>query len=99
MEVEATVAAKELELTIRATNGAAWETQEFKSTEKVGHVTRKSVKHFVDAGIMVDGDYCLALVSDGEPPRVLDDSETLKEAGVKDCDVLALVARSPQVDG
>ncbi len=80
-------------------NGAPWETETFRSNEKVAHVTRVALRHFVEERIMTDGDYSLALVTDGQPPQVLDNSETLAEAGVHEHAVLALVPRSPQVDG
>jgi hypothetical protein len=89
---------KSLDLKISATNGATWETADFKTKDKVGHVARKAVKHFVHKGVMDDGDYALALLEHGQP-RVLDDADTLAGAGVHDHAKLALVNRAPQVDG
>src|SRR5687768_11562520 len=98
MEAELKTKSKTLNLTIRATNGANWETDDFKTNDKIGNVVRKSVKHFVRTGAMTEGDYALALLGHGEP-RVLSDADTLAGAGVSDSDTLTLVARSPQVDG
>lgn len=88
-----------LTLTIRATNGATWETTDFKGNQKVGHVARKAVDHFISEGVMADGDYALALIVEGDEPRLLDDAAKLDDVGVTDHATLALVARDPQVDG
>jgi len=88
----------ELDLTIRATNGANWITEDFHPNQKVDVVRRKSIDHFVDLGIMTPGGYLLALVAGGQA-RELPDSEDLADAGVVPGSVLALVVRGPQVDG
>jgi hypothetical protein len=98
MEAEMQSKNKSLDLKITATNGAVWETSDFKSNDKVGHVVRKAVKHFVHQGAMDDGDYALALLDHGQP-RVLDDADTLAGSEVQDRAKLALVNRAPQVDG
>jgi hypothetical protein len=90
---------KDLDLTIRATNGANWTTDEFKTNTKVKHVVKKSVDHFVDEGAMSPGDYRLALVVDGQAQPPLDEEAELGKAGVKDGALLVLVPREPQVDG
>lgn len=89
---------KTLTLTIRATNGAELQTEQFHPNQKVALVARKAVAHFVDAGAMADGDYAVALLDAGGP-RVLSDAESLEDAGVRDDAILVLVAREPQVDG
>jgi len=38
---------KRLDLTIQATNGATWPTDEFKPNTKVKHVIDKAVEHFI----------------------------------------------------
>ena len=85
-------------LTIRATNGATWETDQFGLNQKVDHVKKTAIRHFVDAGEMSDGGYVLALVQGG---TLIDlaDADKLDEAGVAAGAVLALVPRGPQVDG
>ena len=88
----------ELSLSIRATNGATWKTSEFRSHEKVGHVLKIAVEHFVKEGIMSKGDYLLALVIHGQA-KDLKDSQTLAEASVVNDSILAILARGPQVDG
>jgi hypothetical protein len=98
MEAQLTSAHRTLTLTIRATNGANWKTDDFKPDDTVGRVIRKALKHFVRTGAMADGDYALALLGHGDP-RVLSDADTLASSGVHNRDTLALVARTPQVDG
>jgi hypothetical protein len=90
---------KELNLTIRATNGANWPTDEFRTNTKVKQVVKKSVDHFVADGAMTPGDYRLALVVDGQAQPPLDEEKQLGDLGVKDGAVLVLVPRQPQVDG
>lgn len=85
-------------LTIRATNGATWETDQFGLNQKVDHVKKTAVRHFVDTGQMTDGDYVLALVQGGTLTD-LADADKLDEAGVTAGAVLALVPRGAQVDG
>ena len=85
-------------LTVRATNGATWETDQFGLNQKVDHVKKTAVRHFVEAGEMSDGDYVLALVQGGTLTD-LADADKLDEAGVAAGSVLALVPRGPQVDG
>jgi hypothetical protein len=85
-------------LTVRATNGATWETDQFGLNQKVDHVKKTAVRHFVDAGEMSDGDYVLALVQGGTLTD-LADADKLDEVGVAAGSVLALVPRGPQVDG
>jgi hypothetical protein len=85
-------------LTIRATNGANWETDDFNLNQHVDHVKGKAVKHFVDEGAMVDGDYLLALIAGGQA-RELPDSAKLGNEGVVNGSVLALLVRGPQIDG
>ena len=85
-------------LTIRATNGAVWETDEFGLNQRVDHVRKAAIKHFVDAGAMTEGDYVLALVTGGTLAD-LADADKLEDAGVTDGSILALAPRGPQVDG
>jgi len=88
----------ELSLSLRATNGAVWNTREFRSNQKVGHVLKVAVDHFVKEGAMSKGDYLLALVTQGQAKDLID-SQTLAEAGVVNGSTLAILARGPQVDG
>lgn len=90
---------KSLELTIRATNGEPWPTDEFRTNTKVSHVVEKALAHFVDLGVMAAGDYRLALVVDGVAQPPLPDDDQLGDADVPDHATLVLVPRKPQVDG
>jgi hypothetical protein len=90
---------KRLNLTIRATNGATWATDEFKTNTKVKHVIASALKHFIAEGAMTDGDYRLALVVNEEAQPPLNEEAKLEDAGVKEGAVLALVPRDPQTDG
>jgi hypothetical protein len=90
--------AKKISLTIRATNGTPWETQDFGTNQHVRHVRDAAVRHFVKAEVMADGDYLLARVEGGQA-RELPDAQTLEDAGVTEGDVLVLMVRGPQVDG
>jgi hypothetical protein len=90
--------AKKLDLTIRATNGTPWTTDDFGANQRVDHVRRAAIRHFVKDDVMADGDYLLALVIDGQA-RDLIDAQTLAEVGVTDGAMLALMVRGPQVDG
>lgn len=92
------MASKKIELTIRATNGTPWETDDFGTNQRVDHVRRKAIEHFVGVKVMADGDYALALVHDTTADPLID-SHTLEEAGVAGRAVLALMVRGPQVDG
>lgn len=88
-----------LELVIRATNGAVWTTDDFKPNTKVRRVIKAALEHFIEEGAMGPGDYRLARVIDGETRPPLGEEDDLEEAGVRDGDVLVLIAREPQVDG
>lgn len=88
-----------LELDIRATNNAEWDTKEFKDGDLVGDVAEKAVDHFVAKKVMSPGDYALALEVDGNVRPPLNDAASLKDAGVGDHSVLRLVPRDPQTDG
>jgi hypothetical protein len=88
----------ELSVSIRATNGATWNTDEFRSNQKAGHVLKVAVDHFVKERAMSKGDYLLALVAQGQAKDLVD-SQTLAEAGVVSGSSLAILARGPQVDG
>lgn len=90
---------KRLNLTVRATNGATWTTDEFRTNTKVKHVIEKAVAHFIAEGAMSAGDYRLALIVDGQAQPPLDEEAQLDDAAVKDGALLVLVAREPQVDG
>ena len=85
-------------LSIRATNGAVWETDDFNLHQKVGHVLKKAVDHFVKGGVMSEGDYLLALVSEGRATE-LPDTQSLEDGGVTEGSILAILVRGPQVDG
>lgn len=87
-----------LTLSIRATNGAVWNTQEFRSNQQVDHVLKLAVEHFIKEGAMSKGDYLLALVTQAQAKDLID-SQTLAEAGVVNGSTLAILARGPQVDG
>lgn len=92
------MANKKIDLTIRATNGKPWDTDDFGTNQRVDHVRRKAIDHFVDLKVMQPGDYGLALVRDNTAGTLID-SETLEDAGVTDGAILALMVRGPQVDG
>lgn len=89
---------QKMELTVRATNGTPWETDDFNVHQKVDHVRRKAIQHFVSDHVMTDGDYALALVKDNVATPLID-SNSLEEVGVAAGAVLALIVRGPQVDG
>jgi hypothetical protein len=90
---------KELHLTIRATNGAIWDIDEFKPQTKIKGVIKKAVAHFIDLGAMTDGDYRLALLVNDVAQPPLNENDTLAESHVQDDTVLTLLVRGPQVDG
>lgn len=90
--------AHKVTLTIRATNGAVWETDDFGLNQRVDHVRKTAIKHFIDAGEMSAGDYLIALVTGGNLTD-LADAEKLDDVGVIEGSILALVPRGPQVDG
>src|SRR3954470_5185330 len=90
---------KSLDLTIRATNGEPWETDDFRTNTKISHVVQKALAHFVKRGLMADGDYRLARVVDGTAQPPLPDDSQLDDAEVPDHATLTLVPRKPQVDG
>lgn len=87
-----------IQLTIRATNGAVWPTDDFGSNQTVDHVRKAATRHFVRAGQMAEGDYLLALVTGGGAVD-LPDHDKLEEAGVVAGSVLALLPRGVQADG
>lgn len=89
---------KTFSVTVRATNGATWET-EFKENEKVSKVIRASLDHFIAEGAMSEGDYRLALIVDGQAQPPLPEDAKLEDTAVKDRALLALTPRDPQVDG
>lgn len=89
---------KKIDLTIRATNGTPWVTDDFGTNQRVDHVRRKAIDHFVEINVMQHGDYALALVHDNSADTLID-SVSLEDAGVTDGAVLALMVRGPQVDG
>ena len=88
-----------LDLDIRATNNADWETHEFKDDDQVGELAKKAVERFVHQKVMSPGDYAIALEVDGNVRPPLNDAASLKDAGVADHSVLRLVPRDPQKDG
>ena len=90
--------AHKVKLSIRATNGAVWETDEFGLNMRVDHVRRTAVKHFVETGEVSPGDYLLALVTGGTLTD-LADADKLEDASVTEGATLALVPRGAQVDG
>lgn len=90
---------KVLELSIRATNGAIWDTEKFDSKDKVEHVRDRAVKHFVKKEEMSEGEYEIALLHDGVAQPPLDPAERLEDVGVHDHSHLVLVPKEPQVDG
>ncbi len=66
--------------------------------DRVDKTVRTAVTYFVAAGQLVDGDYGLALLRDGQATE-LTDSGRLDDYGIDRDEVLALFARGPQVDG
>lgn len=89
---------KKLQLSIRATNGATWDTDQFGGNQKVAVVRKAAERHFIDGGEMAPGDYVLALLVDGNLVD-LADSVKLEDVPVPTGSVLALLPRNPQVDG
>lgn len=89
---------KTFSVTVRATNGATWETK-FKQNEKVSKVIKTSLDHFIAEGAMSPGDHRLVLIVDGQAQPPLPENAKLDETAVKDGALLALVPRDPQVDG
>jgi hypothetical protein len=89
---------KTFSVTVRATNGATWET-EFKQNEKVSKVVKESLDHFIAEGAMSQGDYRLVLIVDGQAQPPLPENAKLEDTAVKDGALLALTPRDPQVDG
>jgi hypothetical protein len=98
-ETEGTRAPEELELKIAATNGDVWDTERFDDKQKVEHVTKASVKHFVDKGVMAEGEYDLCRIHKDIAQPPLDPSARLRDAGVENHDHLVLVPAEPQTDG
>ena len=90
---------KELELSIRATNNAVWDTEKFDNTDKVSRVRDRSVKHFIKKSDMSEGEYDLCILKGGVAQPALDPSARLKDADVHNHSKLVLVAKKPQVDG
>jgi hypothetical protein len=89
---------KTLSVTVRATNGATWET-EFKGETKVAKVIREALDHFIAEGAMADGDYRLARVVGGQAQPPLPEDAKLADTDVEDGALLTLLPRDPQVDG
>jgi hypothetical protein len=89
----------ELRLTIRATNGLAWNTDRFHADAKVEHVIDVAVKHFVKEKAMTGGEYELVLVVDGAAQPPLPPTEKLEDASVESGALLALISAEPHVDG
>ena len=89
---------KTFSVTVRATNGATWET-DFKQNEKVSKVIKQSLDHFIAEGAMSQGDYRLVLIVNGQAQPPLPEDAKLEETNVEDGSLLALVPREPQVDG
>ena len=89
---------KTFAVTVRATNGATWET-EFKENEKVSKVIKEALAHFVAEGAMAQGDYRLVLIVNGQAQPALAEDAKLEDTAVADGALLALVPRDPQVDG
>lgn len=89
---------KKLTLSIRATNGADWETDHFGGNQKVDVVRKAAERHFIEAGQMSAGDYVLALAAGGTTTD-LPDAAKLSDVGAVSGSVLVLKARGPQVDG
>ena len=95
---ERVMPSKELDLVIRATNGATWP-HRFNSSEKVGVVLKLAEDHFIKEGAIQSGEYGLALIVDGKAQPPLDNGSKLGDAGVSDHAVLALIPLEPQTDG
>ena len=98
-ETEGTKAPEELELKIQATNGEIWDTEKFDDKQKVEHVIKRSVEHFVKERVMAEGEYDLCRLHGGVAQPPLDPGARLKDAGVENHDHLVLVPKEPQVDG
>jgi len=88
-----------LDLTIRASNGSPWETDQFREPDTVEEVIDKALKHFIKNHVMQAGDYDLVVIVDGHARPPLHPTDRLADVGVHDCSVVALVTREPQVDG
>lgn len=89
---------KTFSVTVRATNGATWET-DFKQNEKVSKVVKESLDHFIAERAMSQGDYRVVLIVDGQAQPPLPEDAKLEDTNVEDGSLLALVPREPQVDG
>jgi hypothetical protein len=98
-ETEDKKAPAKLKLKIQATNGDIWNTDKFGDKQKVEHVIERSVKHFVDKGVMAEGEYDLCRIHKGTAQPQLDPSARLRDAGVENHDHLVLVPTQPQTDG
>jgi len=68
------------------------------SREHVGVVTQHAVEYFVAHHQLDPGSYGLAVIRDGRAIEMID-SARLEDYDVDNGDVLALVAKAPQVDG
>src|SRR5579884_928136 len=89
---------KTFSVTVRATNGATWET-DFKQNEKVSKAIKESLDHFIAEGAMSQGDYRMVLIVDGQAQPPLPEDAKLEDTDVENGSLLALVPREPQVDG
>jgi hypothetical protein len=98
-ETENRKAPEELDLKIQATNGDVWDTEKFDDKQKVERVIKRSVKHFVEKGVMSEGGYDLCRLDKGTAQPPLDPSARLRDAGVENHDHLVLVPAEPQTDG
>jgi hypothetical protein len=98
-ETEGKKAPEELELKIQATNGDIWDTEKFDDKQKVEHVIKRSVAHFVKKRVMTEGEYDLCRIHKGTAQPPLDPSARLRDAGVENHDHLVLVPTQPQTDG
>lgn len=98
-EAEGKKGPKEFELKIQATNGEVWDTEKFNDQQKVEHVIKRALAHFIKKGVMADGEYDLCRLYNGTAQPPLDPNARLKDAGVENHDHLVLVPAEPQTDG
>jgi hypothetical protein len=71
---------------------------EVRAHDRVDKVAKIFVDYFVSQHQLAPGEYGLALVRDGAAVN-LTDASRLEDHGVVDNDILALIAKAPEIDG
>ncbi len=70
----------------------------FEPSAQVAEVIQVAVAYFVEAGQLAAGDYGLAVIRHGRAEDMAEGAR-LEDYGIDSHDVLALLVKSPQVDG